>query len=290
MLQIVTAAQRLAAPSKINIVLFGESGAGKTTQARTLDPETTLFIDLEAGTLAIQGWAGDILDIRKQATALGAHPWEIARVIACYIGGPNPAENFGPYSKAAYDQVVAAFGDPAQLAKYTTIFVDSLTVASRMAFSWSQKQPEAISEKSGKPDNRSAYGLLGQELIKWFTHLQHCDRSIITVGILDKEVDDLKRVSFKPQIEGAKAGRELPGIFDQVLTLANFPMEGGGSYRAFVCQNGNPWGFPAKDRSGCLEMQEPPDLGALMRKIRAGQRLDAKLTTTLPAPPVAAAA
>jgi hypothetical protein len=43
--------------------------------------------------------------------------------------------------------------------------------------------------------------------------------------------------------------------------------------RAFVCTNPNPWGYPAKDRSGRLEQLEPPNLGALIEKLtRPGQR------------------
>jgi len=39
------------------------------------------------------------------------------------------------------------------------------------------------------------------------------------------------------------------------------------SERRLVCKSGNPWGLPAKDRSGRLDMTEPPDLGALIAKI-----------------------
>ena len=38
--------------------------------------------------------------------------------------------------------------------------------------------------------------------------------------------------------------------------------------RAFVCQTLNPWGYPAKDRSGRLDLVEEPHLGRLMEKIR----------------------
>jgi hypothetical protein len=37
--------------------------------------------------------------------------------------------------------------------------------------------------------------------------------------------------------------------------------------RRLVCKSGNPWGLPAKDRSGRLDMTEPPDLAALLAKI-----------------------
>ena len=40
-----------------------------------------------------------------------------------------------------------------------------------------------------------------------------------------------------------------------------------GQLRRLVCQAGNPFGLPAKDRSGRLDLTEPPDLGALLRKI-----------------------
>jgi hypothetical protein len=283
MIKIIKADARLKSVPKINIALFGPSGVGKTTQARTLDPKSTLFVDLEAGTLAVQDWAGDVIDVRATAQEYGKYPWEIARALALYIGGHDPSDASGAYSKPVYDAVSKAF-EGVDLKKYDTVFIDSITVAGRECFKWSQVQPEALSEKTGKPDTRGAYGLLGREMIRWLTHLQHSPKSIIVSGILDQEVDDLKRISWSPQIEGSKTGRELPGIFDQVVTLQNFKQEDGTMYRAFVCQQQNPWGYPAKDRSGRLELQEPPHLGNLIKKIREGKRLDSEVVTTMPTP------
>lgn len=281
MIKIIKADDRLKAVPKVNIALFGPSGSGKTTQARTLDPKTTLFVDLEAGTLAVQDWAGDVIDVRATAQELNKYPWEIARALALYIGGNDPSDATGAYSKPMYDAVNKAFAS-INLDKYQTIFIDSITVASRECFKWAQVQPESLSEKTGKPDTRGAYGLLGREMIRWLTHLQHCPKSIVVVGILDQEVDELKRVSWTPQVEGSKTGRELPGIFDQVVTLNNFKTEDGTLYRAFCCQQQNPWGYPAKDRSGRLELLEAPDLGQLIKKIREGKRIDTSIVTTLP--------
>jgi len=103
------------------------------------------------------------------------------------------------------------------------------------------------------------------------------------VGILNKDEDELRRVTFAPQVEGNKCKEEIPGIFDEVITLANLPAEDGTEYRAFVCHQQNPFKFPAKDRSGCLEMIEEPNLQKLLDKIRAGKRIDA-ITTTIPQP------
>ena len=41
------------------------------------------------------------------------------------------------------------------------------------------------------------------------------------------------------------------------------------SERRLVCRAGNPFGLPAKDRCGRLDVTEPPDLGALLAKINA---------------------
>ena len=281
MIKIIKADDRLKAVPKVNIALFGPAGVGKTTQARTLDPKTTLFVDLEAGTLAIQDWAGDVIDVRAVAQEYNKYPWEIARALALYVGGYDPSDASGAYSKPVFEAVEKAFA-AIDLAKYETIFIDSITVASRECFKWAKVQPETFN-KDGKPDTRGAYGLLGQEMIRWLTHLQHCPKSVVVSGILDMEVDDLKRISWTPQVEGSKTGRELPGIFDQVITLQNFKAEDGTMYRAFCCQQQNPWGYPAKDRSGRLELVEAPDLGALIKKIRSGKRVDNNVVTTIPA-------
>lgn len=293
-LKIVSADERLAAPAKTNILLVAPIGWGKTFQATTLDPGTTLVVNAEAGDLALGNWRGDVFNIREEAIKIGCHPWELARAMACIISGPDPSDIGGPYSKTAYDQYCAGIGGPEQFAKYATIFWDSITVASRWSFAWSKLQPQSFNDK-GKPDTRSAYGLLGQEMVKWLTVIQHTPgKSTIAVGILDRLVDDLKRVTWEPQLEGGKTGREAPGIFDVVLTGADLSADGQ-QYKAFVCHQFNPYGFPAKDRSGCLEMIEPAELrhngglGALVNKIRAGKRIDGTLPKVASSEPAAAA-
>lgn len=289
---ITTADERLARKPKVNIALLAPPGWGKTYQARSLDPETTLFIDLEAGTLALNGskedgsdaWRGDVIDVRKQAAAIGVHPWEFARALICLLGSADPAAAPGsPYAADSYASYVAAIGDPSMFAKYSTIFIDSITVASRLAFSWAKRQPEAFSEKTGKPDSRGAYGLLGQEMVTWLTQAQHiADKSIIVVGILNMSKDDFGRPEFSAQIEGGKTGQELPGIFDQIITGGLFDISSGtpafdmqkGTERAFICHQVNGFGVPAKDRSGRLTNLEEPNLGKLMAKIQSGPRVD----------------
>jgi hypothetical protein len=260
-LPIVSADERMAEEHGIKGAIFGKSGIGKTTLLMTLAAEFTLFMDLEAGDLAVEGWPGDTLRPRT---------WDDCRDFAVFIGGPNPAlRSEQCYSQAHFDAVCEKFGDPKVLDKYQTIFIDSITVAGRLCFQWCKGQPQAISEKTGKPDNRGAYGLQGQEMIGWLTHLQHTRKmNVWFVGILDEKTDDFNRKIFTPQIEGSKTGLELPGIVDQVVTMAEMHTDDGQPYRSFICQTMNQFSYPAKDRSGRLDIIEEPHLGRLMEKIK----------------------
>ena len=285
-LPIITADQRLAEMRGIKGVIFGRSGIGKTSLLWTLMNTTTLFFDLEAGDLAIEGLSVD---------AIRPRTWAECRDFAVFIGGPNPALRADqPYSQAHFEAVCKKFGDPAVLEKYDTVFIDSITVAGRLCFGWCKGQPEAHSEKTGKPDVRGAYGLHGREMIAWLTHLQHTRaKNVWFVGILDEKLDDFNRPVFQPQIDGSKTGLELPGIVDQVITMAEFKAENGTLQRGFVCQTLNPWGYPAKDRSGRLDMLEAPHLGQLMDKIRGPLIPEERRLTyaapQLPTPPQAPA-
>jgi len=281
-LPIITADQWLAEHRGIKGVIFGPSGIGKTSLLWTLSASTTLFFDLEAGDLAIEGLAIDAIRLRT---------WTECRDFAVFIGGPNPAlRDEQVYSTAHYAAVCEKFGDPSVLEKYDTVFIDSITVAGRLCFQWCKGQPEAHSEKTGKPDVRGAYGLHGREMIAWLTHLQHTrGMNVWFVGILDQKLDDFNRKVFSPQIDGSKTGLELPGIVDQVITMTDIAGGDGSPQRGFVCHTLNPWGFPAKDRSGRLAMVEPPHLGKLMEKIRGplipADRPLTYETPELPAPP-----
>ena len=102
------------------------------------------------------------------------------------------------------------------------------------------------------------------------TQWQHIrSKDVWLVGILDEKLDDFNRKVFSPQIDGSKASLELPGILDQVISMVVLKADDGTPYRAFVCQHLNPWGYPAKDRSGRLDVVEEPHLGRLISKIIA---------------------
>jgi hypothetical protein len=274
-LKIVTADERAAEVSGVKALIVGPAGVGKTSLLRTLDPATTLFFDVEAGDLSVRDVKVDT--VRPQT-------WPEMRDLACWLGGPSRAyQPSQAYSQAHFDAVCATLGDPASLDRYATLFVDSVSVASRACLAWAQTQPEALSEKTGKPDLRGAYGLLGREFVGWLTQLQHArGKNVILLALLDQMKDDFGRLSWEIQIAGQAISRQMPGIVDQVVTMAPIVFgEGEAPVRAFVTQFGNPYGFPAKDRSGRLEPIEEPHLGKLIAKADDQQRQRSTFSTTI---------
>ena len=267
-MRIITADERLAEKGGPKILIVGPSGVGKTSLLRTLSAEalaSTLFVDIEAGDIAVADLA--VASVRPRT-------WSECRDLACVLGGFNPALPANvAYSEAHYNEVTKN-AELARLTGFAILFVDSLSAAARLCFTHSEQQPEAFTDR-GRKDLRAVYGLHARSMLGWLNQLQHArERTVVFVAVLEKNTDELNISTWQPQIEGAKTGRELPAIVDEIITM-NWVDFGGGkpSVRAFVCTNPNAWGYPAKDRSGRLEQFEPPNLGALIEKLTGpGQR------------------
>jgi len=266
-MKIITADQRLAERSGMKALIVGPSGVGKTSLLHTLRAEllaSTLFIDIEAGDIAVSD---------LQVASVRPRTWDECRDLACILGGPNPSlPPTAAYSEAHYNEVMKN-PELVKLVSYRILFVDSLTAGGRLCFSWSEQQPEAFTDR-GRKDLRAVYGLHARSLLGWLNQLQHArERTVIFVAVLEKSVDDFNIATWQPQIEGAKTGRELPAIVDEIITMTWVDFGDRKPVRAFVCTNPNSWGYPAKDRSGRLEQLEPTNLGALIEKLSGpGQR------------------
>jgi hypothetical protein len=257
--KIISADERLAERRGAKILLAGPTGIGKTSLLRTISRlDRVLFIDVEAGDLPV---------IDLAIPSIRVDDWQTCRDLACRIGGPNPS--FPPtanYSQAHFEAIGGWFEG---LDEIDTVFIDSVTAISRLSFRHAEQQPEAFSERTGKKDLRGAYGLHGREMVLWLNQLQHArSLNVVFVGILEFAIDETNRGSWQLQCEGAKTGRELPGIIDEIVTYQFLDFgDGEPPERGFVCTSPNPWNYPAKDRSGRLDPIEPPDLGRLLSKL-----------------------
>jgi AAA domain len=116
--KIISADERLRERRGAKVLIVGPTGVGKTSLLRTLDTDRTLFVDIEAGDLAV-------LDLPVQT--IRVDDWQTARDLACKIGGPN--KSFSPaacYSPTHFEAVGGYLED---LDHFDNIFVDSLTAA-----------------------------------------------------------------------------------------------------------------------------------------------------------------
>jgi hypothetical protein len=255
-LNIITPEERLSQPRGVHALVLGPYGIGKTSLVKTLDPSTTLFMDSDEGDLAIHNVL--VPHVRPKT-------WPQHRDLIVRISGPNPS--FGPnepYSQTHFDR---AGGWLPGIERIRTIVFDSTTASARACFRHSSMQPEAFSS-AGKSDLRSAYGLHAREFLLAMHRLHSMrERNLVLTGALETVTDDDGRTVHQLQAEGQRIGREIPGIVDLVITMNSIDFGDGKPVRAFVCTSPNPWGYPAKDRSGKLEQIEKPDLGALIAKI-----------------------
>jgi hypothetical protein len=195
-MKIIPAADRTAAERGAKALIVGPTGVGKTSLLRTLDLDRTLFVDVEAGDLAVQDVPVDTFRPRT---------WPQCRDLAVVLAGPNPAVPADAvYSQAHYDSAITELGAPRA---YDTFFVDSLTAVGRLCFAWSSQQPEAFSERSGKRDLRGAYGLHAREMVAWLMHLQQARAvSAVALGILETVTDDYNRTEHRKTGEVAGYG------------------------------------------------------------------------------------
>ena len=132
-LPIISADERLRSSAAVKGQIWGRYGQGKTWLVRTLMDSTALassvlVLDAEAGLLSIQDVPVDVISLRS---------WTDARDFACFFGGANPAfRDDQPYSETHYQHAVERFGDPKALQKYGTVFIDSISVVSKLCLNW----------------------------------------------------------------------------------------------------------------------------------------------------------
>lgn len=223
--------------NKLNIFIYGESGAGKTTLASTI-PVKTLVISAESGLLSIKGKNIDYIDISVDDE-----------------GNLIPKENrFDRLGEVfAYLQTEQARNT------YQCIFLDSLTEMSQCLIdSLKVKYPN-------KSDSLKLYGEnsdLMLSLIKAFRDIPYYHVVVVALSKLDK--DETGKRFFSVDVVG-KAADKVVGFFDEVFFLGVVQGENGEKRRILVTDKTDK--VTAKDRSSKLLPVEEANLSVIFNKI-----------------------
>lgn len=230
-----------ATQNRIKMLIVGESGAGKTTLAGTID-EPTLVISAEAGLLSLQDKDIDVIDISQDDN-----------------GNMIPEEKRIDRLKEAYQFLIT---EEAR-GKYSWVVIDSITeINENLLAALNKKYPDKKDTMKMFSDNAK----IMKGIIKNFRDLP-CLNVVFTCLISVNQNEDGMLVK-QPMVTG-KLKDNITAYFDEVFMLYTTPNEDKDrpDHRRLLTGAANNIPF-TKDRSGKLKLVEEANLQKIINKIK----------------------
>jgi phage nucleotide-binding protein len=233
--------------STVKMLIYGESGAGKTSLAATLS-EPTLIISSEAGLLCLANKekAIDVIDISKtDDDKVIKKEMRINRLLEAYT----------------------FVNQPEVQKKYKWLFIDSLTEIS-------QNLIEALYREF--PDRKDSLVMYSENakrmrgLIKSFRDIPHYNVVFTALPAVNEDENHFRFTSIS--MVGKAVASVVPAMFDEVFYLDVIESEDRKEQkRVLLTQKKST--LVCKDRSGMLDEHEPANLDHIAKKIRGGQNV-----------------
>ena len=226
--------------SKLKLLIYGESGNGKTTLAATC-PGKTLIANAESGLLSLADHELDVVDIAQDdnGNIIPKHK-RIARL------------------KEIYQFVL----QPEQREKYDYLVLDSITEISQCALD------EAEYEYPNRSDSLVKFGEVAKtmrSLIKAFRDIPYY-HVVMTALAIEERGPNGERYKAVDMV--GKISQQCPQFFDEVFYLGIFE-DGEYEGKRYLQTQSSPRAI-AKDRSSKLAPLERADLTHITNKILGG--------------------
>lgn len=141
--------------------------------------------------------------------------------------------------------------------KYDWVCLDSISEIAEVVLD---------AEKKKTKDPRQAYGELQTIMMGLMRSFRDLPKNIYFSAKQERVKDEVTGgFVHGPMAPGTKIGPAMPYLFDLVLALHTWKDDEGNVQRALQTQKDAQ--YDAKDRSGKLDMVEPPDLAHILNKI-----------------------
>lgn len=141
--------------------------------------------------------------------------------------------------------------------KYDWVCLDSISEIAEVVLS---------DEKKKTNDPRKAYMETQEIMMQLMRSFRDLPKNIYFSAKQEKTKDEATGgMIYSPSAPGQKLGQAMPYLFDLVFAAHSWK-DAEGVYH-YALQTHRDAQYEAKDRSGCLDMVEQPDLGAIYKKI-----------------------
>lgn len=236
-----TTTSRVNVSNGVKVLVYAESGYGKTALCATAPKP--LIISSESGLLVLN---------RKNLEKLYG------------VGNPSISYDTPVMQITTVQDLTDAhawLSGAAEAKQFGTVCIDSLSDIGEVVLNNAKRQVK---------DPRQAYG----ELIEKMESVIRAFRDLTNINVymsakLEPMKDELTGiVRYGPSMPGAKLGQKLPYFFDEVFKLGVNKDQQGKQFR--YLQTVADLQNIAKDRSGALDVMEPPHLGHVFSKISQG--------------------
>jgi phage nucleotide-binding protein len=226
--------------TKLKVLVYGQSGIGKTFLASTVPHDKCLVVSAEGGTLSIDKFNIAMLDLTRDES-----------------GKPLDTTKRYEELRKAYAEVIK----PQYTEQYEWLFIDSLTEISQNVV---ENLQTVYTDAKDNLKLWSDYSKATRAMIKRFRDLPYYNVVFTALETVDQ--DESGRRFTRPNMQGS-IGKNLCGYFDLVFWYHKDKDD----RRMFLtCPMDT---IQAKDRSGQLNQVEEPNLSQIQTKILEGTRL-----------------